>query len=153
MNDGELRALCHRFFDAIEARDVGTVASLYHEDLQFWFNATDKTSTKAENIAVMLAGYARHRRRTYNDRIVHTFPGGFVMQYTLNIVQLDGQKSALLPCVVALCEGGQILRIDEYIDSGKFTQPLPASARNAYRPATAAKPAKKAKLGKKEKTA
>ena len=132
MNDGELRALCHRFFDAIESRDVETVASLYHEDLQFWFNATDKTSTKAENLAAMTAGYARHRRRTYNDRIVHTFAGGFVMQYTLNIVQLDGSKSVLFPCLVALCEGGQILRIDEYIDSGKFSQPLPAAARNAY---------------------
>jgi ketosteroid isomerase-like protein len=135
MTDGELRVLCHRFFDAIEARDVVTVASLYHEDLQFWFNATDKTSTKAENVAAMGAGYARHRRRTYNDRIVHTFAGGFVMQYTLNIVAHDGTQSALFPCLVALCEGGQILRMDEYIDSGKFSQPLPAAARNAHRPA------------------
>jgi ketosteroid isomerase-like protein len=135
MNDGELRALCHRFFDAIEARDVGTVAGLYHEDLQFWFNATDKTSTKAENIAALTAGYDRHRSRHYNDRIVHTFPSGFVMQYTVNITQHDGKTSALFPALVALCEGGQILRIDEYIDSGKFSQPLPDSARNAYVPA------------------
>ena len=125
MNDGEIRALCHRFFDAIEARDIGAVAALYHDDLQFWFNATDKTSTKAENLEAMATGNARHRRRTYNDRIVHTFAGGFVMQYTLNIVQHDGTQTALFPCVVALVHDGQILRIDEYIDSGKFSRPLP----------------------------
>lgn len=136
MNDGEIRALCHRFFDAIEQRDVGAVADLYHDDLQFWFNVTDKTSTKAENLAAMSEGNKRHRRRAYNDRIVHTFPGGFVMQYTLNIVHHDGAQTALFPYLVALCEGGRILRIDEYIDSGKFRQPLAA-------PAKAVKPAKK----------
>lgn len=126
MTDGEIRRLCHQFFDAIEARDIGAVAALYHDDLAFWFNATDSTSTKAENLEAMATGNRRHRRRTYNDRIVHTFPGGFVMQYTLNIVHHDGQQTALFPCVVALCEGGQILRIDEYIDSGKFRQPVAA---------------------------
>ena len=129
MTDGELRALCHRFFDAIEARDTETMASLYHDDLQFWFNATGRTSTKAENLAAASAGNARHRRRTYNDRIVHTFANGFVMQYTLNIVQHSGEESVLYPCVVVLCHDGQILRIDEYIDSGKFSQPLPKEAR------------------------
>lgn len=128
MNDGEIRALCHRFFDAIEARDAGAVAALYHDDLQFWFNASGKTSTKAESLAAMTAGNARHRRRTYNDRIVHVFPGGFVMQYTLNITHHDGAQTALFPCVVALCHDGKILRLDEYIDSGKFRQPLPAAA-------------------------
>lgn len=129
MSDGELRSLCHRFFNAIEAGDVATMAELYHDDLQFWFNATGKTSNKAENLAAVAAGKARHRRRTYNDRIVHTFPGGFVMQYTVNIVQHSGEETALFPCVVVLCHEGQILRIDEYIDSGKFSQPLPKEAR------------------------
>jgi len=124
LNDGEIRALCHRFFDAIEQRDIGAVAQLYHDDLQFWFNATDKTSTKAEILAAMDAGNARHRRRTYDDRIVHTFASGFVMQYTLNITQHDGTQTALFPALVALVHDDRILRIDEYIDSGKFSQPL-----------------------------
>jgi ketosteroid isomerase-like protein len=128
MNDGETHALCHRFFDAIEQRDLGAVAGLYHEDLRFWFNVTDATSTKAENLKAMAEGNPRHRRRTYDDRIVHTFPGGFVMQYTLNIVHHDGARTALFPCLVALCEGGRILRIDEYIDSGKFRRPPAAPA-------------------------
>ena len=125
MTDGELRALCHQFFDALEARDVKTIASLYHDDLAFWFNVTDATTTRAQNLDTLAAGYARHRRRTYSDRIINTFDGGFVMQYTLNIVQHSGQKSVLFPCVVVQCKDGQITRMDEYIDSGKFSAPLP----------------------------
>ena len=120
MNDGQLRALCHRFFDALEQRDVRTVAELYADDLRFWFNATDHTSGRDENLEALTSGYAVHRRRQYNDRIINTFHGGFVMQYTLNLVYHDGSKAALYPCVVALCRDGQIVRMDEYIDSGRF---------------------------------
>ena len=124
MTDSEIRALCHRFFDAIEARDVETIADLYRDDLAFWFNVTGQTATKADNLAALTAGYARHRQRRYNDRIVNTFPSGFVMQYTLNISHHDGRETALFPCVVVLCRDGKITRIDEYIDSGKFTAPV-----------------------------
>lgn len=124
MKDGEIRALCHRFFDALEARDINGVAALYHDDFQFWFNATGKTTGKAELVEAMPAGNARHRRRTYNDRIVHTFATGFVMQYTLNLTHHDGSQTALFPCVVAIVHDGRILRMDEYIDSGKFRAPV-----------------------------
>jgi ketosteroid isomerase-like protein len=124
VTDSEIRALCHRFFDALETRDVETIAELYRDDLAFWFNVTDQTSSKAENLAALTAGYARHRQRSYNDRIVNTFRGGFVMQYTLNISHHDGRETALYPCVVALCRDGKITRMDEYIDSAKFTAPV-----------------------------
>lgn len=128
MTDGEIRELCHRFFDALERRDLPTLAGFYRDDLAFWFNVTDKTSSREESLQAIAAGYGRHRRRLYNDRIVNTFEGGFVMQYTLNIVHHDGRRTALFPCVVALCQDGRITRMDEYIDSGKFTQPAAASA-------------------------
>jgi ketosteroid isomerase-like protein len=125
MTDSELRSLCHRFFDALEARDEATIAELYRADLAFWFNVTDKTSNREENLAALSAGYAVHRSRSYSDRVINTFRGGFVMQYTLNIVHHDGRKSALYPCVVVLCRDGKITRIDEYIDSGRFSRPRP----------------------------
>jgi ketosteroid isomerase-like protein len=128
MTDSEIRALCHRFFDALESRDVETIADLYRDDLAFWFNVTDQTSTKQENLAALSAGYARHRHRRYNDRIVNTFRDGFVMQYTVNISHHDGRETALFPCVVVLCRDGKITRMDEYIDSGKFAAPPKAEA-------------------------
>jgi ketosteroid isomerase-like protein len=127
MDDGEIRALCHRFFDALERRDVKTLGELYHDDLAFWFNASGRTSTREESLKAIADGYSRHRRRLYNDRIVNTFNRGFVMQYTLNITHHDGRKTTLFPCVVALCHAGRIVRMDEYIDSGKFSQARPAN--------------------------
>jgi ketosteroid isomerase-like protein len=120
VTDSEIRALCHRFFDALETGDIDTVAELYRDDLVFWFNVTDKTSTKAENLKAVAAGKAVHRHRRYNDRIVNTFRDGFVMQYTVNITHHDGRETALIPCVVVLCRDGKITRMDEYIDSSKF---------------------------------
>ena len=128
MTEGEIHALCHRFFDALEARDVKPIAELYDPDLAFWFNVTGQTTTRQENLDRLEAGYARHRRRTYDERVVSAFEGGFVMQYTLTLVQHDGRRSVLFPCVVVLCGDGRITRIDEYIDSGKFSAPPPAAS-------------------------
>lgn len=129
MTDSEIRALCHRFFDALEAKDHATVAELYRDDLAFWFNVTDKTSTKAENLAALEAGAKIHAVRSYDERIVNTFRGGFVMQYTVTITDHDGGRFALFPCVVAHCRDGRITRMDEYIDSGKFPRrPKPEAA-------------------------
>ncbi|BCW87564.1 hypothetical protein sos41_06940 [Alphaproteobacteria bacterium SO-S41] len=130
MDDGETRALVHRFFDAIERRDVDEVAKIYAPGMAFWFNVTGRETTAADNLATMSEGYKRHRRRTYNDRIVRTFEGGFVVQYTLNIVQHDGRTSSLWACLVGLCRDGRITRLDEYLDSSKFSQPLPAAKQN-----------------------
>jgi ketosteroid isomerase-like protein len=131
MDDGDIRELAHRFFDAIERRDVAMVAALYAPDLKFWFNVTRKESTREENLASLTEGYGRHRRRTYNDRIIHTFDGGFMMQYTLNIVHHSGETMTLWACLVALCRDGKITRIDEYLDSGKFSQAAPLNRQAA----------------------
>jgi ketosteroid isomerase-like protein len=123
MTDGELRALCHRFFDALEAGDVDTLADIYADDLQFWYNATGKTATRDENLKAITAGYAVHRRRRYNDRMIDTFDSGFIMRYTLSITHHSGRKTVLFPCIVVQCRDGKFVRMDEYIDSGKFSAP------------------------------
>jgi hypothetical protein len=53
------------------------------------------------------------------------------MQYTVNISHHDGRETALFPCVVVLCRDGKITRIDEYIDSGKFSAPTGQSKAEA----------------------
>lgn len=131
MDDGDLRELCHRFFDALERRDIGEIDSIFSPDLTFWVNVTGNEAPKDHMMKAITEGYARHRRRTYNDRMIDTFDGGFVVQYTLNIVQHDGRKSAFWACLVARCKDNMIVRVDEYLDSGKFTAPLPSQAKDA----------------------
>jgi ketosteroid isomerase-like protein len=120
MTDTEIRALAHRFFDALETRNLETVAALCRDDLAFWFNVTDRTASKAEVLAAQTSPMALQSRRSYDERQINTFRGGFVMQYTLVITGADGPRTALFPCVVAHCRDGLITRMDEYIDSGKF---------------------------------
>jgi hypothetical protein len=38
VTDTELRALCHRFFDAIERGDCGAVAQIYAPEFRMWVN-------------------------------------------------------------------------------------------------------------------
>ena len=122
MKDTELRELCHRYFDAIERRDVDAVADLYAPGSTFWINLTGAETTREENLAALRDGYALHRRRTYDDRTLHTFETGFVVQYSVNVVQHDGRRTSLWACVVAQCKDGRITRIDEYLDSEKFRE-------------------------------
>ena len=124
MSDSELRELCHRFFDAIETGDIATVDACYSPDLKFWFNVTGQTIGKDASLKALQMGAGVQRRRTYNDRIVQTFETGFMVQYSLNIVLHNGKRRTLWACVVAECRGGQIYRMNEYLDSSKFGIPF-----------------------------
>jgi ketosteroid isomerase-like protein len=121
MNDGELRELCHRFFDAIERHDLEEIASIYAPGFSIWANVSGTEKTREENFQILAAGKQRHRRRTYDDRTISTFATGFLVQYSVNIVQHDGERRSLWACLIAQCKNGQITHIDEYLDSSRFT--------------------------------
>lgn len=114
------RRLCHTLFDAIENGDLHTVADCYAHGMTMWFNVTGETSTREENLEVLRAGAGLHRRRTYDDRQIHTFDDGFLVQYTTTVVTHGGAKRALSACLVAEVHDGKITRLMEYMDSARF---------------------------------
>lgn len=120
MTDAELREICNRFFDAYQDRRVDVLDQLYSDDCIIWHNVFGRDTTRDENLAALPASYKGQRRRTYDDRIINTFEDGFVIQYTLGGVAHSGHRGALWICIVGRCRDGQITRIDEYMDSGKF---------------------------------
>ena len=120
MTEAEIRELAHRFFDAYENRRVDELADIYAPDCIIWHNVFDRDTTREDNLSKIPAGNALQRRRTYDDRILDVFDGGFVIQYSLTGVQHSGHTGSLWICIVGLCHDGQLTRIDEYIDSGKF---------------------------------
>ena len=117
------RRLCHRLFDAIEAGDIAEVDACYAPEMTMWFNVTNAESTREENLEALVKGKDLHRRRTYNDRNISTFDDGFVAQYTLNVVARDGTKVTLSACLVGEVHDGKIVKLFEYLDSGKFRRP------------------------------
>lgn len=120
MTDGEIRVLCNRFFDAYQAGRIAELKEILSDDCMIWTNVFG-LKPRDENLAMLHESQKRQRRRVYNDRQINTFGdgGGFVVQYTLNIVEHSGRASALQVAVVGQCSGGQITRIDEYIDPSK----------------------------------
>ena len=88
--------------------------------MTMWFNVTGQESSREENLSALTAGKALHRRRTYNDRQISTFDDGFVAQYTCDVVAHNGARVALSACLVAEVRDGKIVKLFEYLDSGKF---------------------------------
>jgi ketosteroid isomerase-like protein len=123
MTDAELRELCHRYFDAVERHDLATVAELYAPEFRFWINLTGSETSREDNLKALAEGKALHRRRSYDDRTIHTFETGFVVQYSVNVVEHSGRRTSLSACVVARCSDGRITRVDEYMDSIHFRAP------------------------------
>jgi ketosteroid isomerase-like protein len=127
LTDRLIREQAHRFFDALENTDVATIADIYHPDMIFWVNLTPDTDRKgSDNLKTLEAGSKLNRRRLYNDRRINTFDNGFVCQYSCDVVKLDGRKSNLQSAVVVrMDKDGRFVRLDEYLDSSKFLDPLP----------------------------
>ena len=133
MTDAEIRALCTRFLDAYEGRRSEELEEIYAPDCIVWHNVFGRETSGRDNLAALPASYAGQRRRTYDDRHIETFEGGFVIQYTLHGVQHDGHRGALWICIVGRCRDGRITRIDEYMDSGRFAEWAGRPARVAGR--------------------
>jgi ketosteroid isomerase-like protein len=118
--DTEHRRLCHELFDAIEQGDIAAVEACYASEMTMWFNGTGQESSRSDNLATLAKGKTLHRRRLYNDRVINTFDDGFVAQYTCNVVTHNGTNVALSSCLVAEVHDGKIVKLFEYLDTGKF---------------------------------
>ncbi len=111
--------LAKRFFDAVEAGDVGALQSIYAPDGVVWHN-TDLIETSIEENLATLRGFVKHiSERRYEDRRVAVFPGGFVQQHVLHGVRPDGKAVSLPACIVCAVANGRITRLDEYFDSAQ----------------------------------
>ena len=109
--------LCRRFFDAIEAGEVETVAAIYAPDAVIWHNTDGLETGAAENLEVLRGVVRNLADRRYTDRRVVTYAGGFVQQHVLTGRLRNGRELRLPACIVCAVEGGRITRLDEYFDS------------------------------------
>ena len=123
MTDDEMRAFAGRFFDAIEAGDIATMQASFAPDAAIWHN-TDELIVTPEQTAQTLTGMvARIAERSYADRRLHVFPGGFVQQHVLQGVRTHDGERVRLPCaIVCQVADGRITRLDEYFDSAHVAQ-------------------------------
>jgi ketosteroid isomerase-like protein len=117
MDDAATRAFAKRFFDAIEQGDVAAVRDSYTPDVGIWHNFDDKVQTREENVATLTAMVARIGDRSYDERQVEVFDGGFLQQHVLRGTRKDGSRVSLPACIICRMRDGKIARLDEYLDS------------------------------------
>jgi ketosteroid isomerase-like protein len=118
--DTKHRRLCHALFDALETGDVDGVADCYAPDMTMWINMSGETISREANLEAIEKGRGMHRRRLYNDRNIHTFDDGFVVQYTTHVVAHNGTEVPLSACLVAEVRDGLISKLFEYLDTTQF---------------------------------
>lgn len=120
MTEGEIRDLCHRFFDAYQDKRVDVLDEVLADDCTIWHNVFGRDTTKQENISKYHDSYRGQRRRTYDDRHIDVFHDGFVIRYQLGGVMDGGHRGSMPIAIVGRVRDGKITRIDEYMDSSKF---------------------------------
>lgn len=115
--DSEMGQLARKLFDALETADVETLKSLYAPGATLWTNVSQRR-LPAEAVASFLPRIAKKMPdRTYADRRVSLFPGGFVHRHRLTGTRADGARVAAECCAIVLVEGGRVASIEEYVDS------------------------------------
>ena len=117
MDEAAKRAFAKRFFDAIEQGDIDTVRDSYTPDVGIWHNFDDKVQSREENVATLTGMVARISDRSYDERRVEVFDGGFLQQHVLRGTRKDGSRVSLPACIICRLRDGKIARLDEYLDS------------------------------------
>jgi ketosteroid isomerase-like protein len=113
----EIAALAKRFIDSVEAGDVAGAIACYAPDARIWHNTVGVEQSPVENAAVLTAFVASFPTRSYDERRLDVFPGGFVERHVLRGATRGGRKLELAACIVCEVSDGRIARLDEYFDS------------------------------------
>lgn len=123
MTDDETRAFAKRFFDAIEQGDITTMQASFTPNAAIWHNTDQVIVTPAQTAETLKGMVARISDRSYADRRVHVFPGGFVQQHTLQGTRAHDGAPVRLPCaIICAVADGKITRLDEYFDSAHVAE-------------------------------
>jgi ketosteroid isomerase-like protein len=106
-----------RFLKAIETCNEAALHEVYRDDIVIWHSFTNATMAKDASIA-MLAGLWRDGvriRYVFDDQLVVANRG--VRRHRVEATTPGGGRFVMHVAMFATVEGGQISRLDEYVDS------------------------------------
>ncbi len=126
MTHDEIETLAIKFFAAIQAGDIETVAATYSDDAVIWHNYDQIEQHKADNLRTLQYVIATVQGRSYDDVRRTVLDDGFVQQHVLRGTAPGGplEVPAMLRVWVA---DGRITRLDEYLDTAQVTLTRPPS--------------------------
>jgi ketosteroid isomerase-like protein len=117
MSEQEFNAVIERFLKAIETCSETALHEVYRDDIVIWHSFTNATMAKDASIA-MLAGLWREGvriRYAFDDQLVVGNRG--VRRHRVEATTRGGRRFVMHVAMFATVEGGQIIRLDEYVDS------------------------------------
>ena len=112
-----IAAVAERFFGAVEAGDAATVEDCYDPAVVIWHGHTRSAQERATNVATLAQFIALTRSRTYTDRKLRFFDGGFVQQHLLVAIANGGARLELPAALICEVAGDRITRLEEYFDN------------------------------------
>lgn len=116
-SDAVKLAVARRLMQAIQTGDVATVEALYADDMVGWRNFDRRELGKPAMIRIIAFLAKQVRDLRYEAIRVEPTPSGYVQQHVLHATAPDGSKVESPACLVVAVEGGQIRRLEEYLDS------------------------------------
>jgi len=120
-SEQESLEVAEQLFKAIEHGDVATVRGLYAPHIKIWHNFDGATQKIDENLALLEWMVGNITEIAYSNIKRQPTPTGFVQQHVLHgRVKSSGKAVAIAACMVGIVEGGQITRLDEYLDSAQI---------------------------------
>jgi hypothetical protein len=118
----ESRVVAERHQRAMAARDVPALQEIYAPDAVIWHNTDGISLTVAEHLSSYLRNTASIERIIYQDVRLDIFPGGYVQQHVISAPMRGGRTLEISACLVVRLRDGQIIELNEYLDSGAFSR-------------------------------
>jgi len=119
MTDSNL-TVAGRLFTAIESKNPAAVAALYRDDIAVWHNFSNAIQDKAANLEV-LTGLCESVAEIHYDVVerLQLADGRVLQRHVLRCIAADGRETLIPACILIGVEDGQIVRIDEYLDTAQ----------------------------------
>ncbi|MGA9275954.1 nuclear transport factor 2 family protein [Ilumatobacter sp.] len=105
-------------FAAIERDDLEALATLWADDIEVWHSNDGVVQDRAQNLAVLAWMIENTETIEYRDIVRELTAAGFVQRHVLHLTFADGRTADLPIAIFVSVRDGQVIRIDEYMDSG-----------------------------------
>lgn len=115
--------LARRLVAALNVKDADAIREIYSPNIRIWHNFDGKVQNLEENLKGMYWMHKRLSNLRYDVKRVLEVPGGFVQEHVLRGTLKSGEEFAMPACAICMVENGQIVSLDEYLDTAQ-TKPL-----------------------------
>lgn len=113
--------LAETIFTAIEDGDIDRLRTLWADDVEVWHNTDGIAQTKDQSIAIINWMVRQTASIEYRDIRRTIGDSGFAQHHVLHLTFDDGEPVDVPTAIFAEFRDGQVVRIDEYLDSAHAT--------------------------------